>query len=141
MQDNHPNIALEKQLNRVAWLMTVLVLLMVVAMRRVHIDTSIDFSFLPAVYSALNGIVALALILGLYFIKTGQRENHRKTMTFAVVASFLFLVGYVLYHITTEETKFGGDGGIRYLYFFLLITHIFWPQSFSRLFCLLLSEH
>ena len=119
-----PNIALEKQLNRVAWVITAAVLLLVVLMRKIHIDTSIDFSFLPAVYSTLNAITAVVLLLGFYFIKNKQPENHRKAMTFSVFTSLLFLLGYVLYHITTDETKFGGEGTTRYVYFFLLITHV-----------------
>ena len=119
-----PNIALEKQLNRVAWVITAAVLLLVVLMRKIHIDTSIDFSFLPAVYSSLNAITAVVLLLGFYFIKNKQPENHRKAMTFSVFTSLLFLLGYVLYHITTDETKFGGEGTTRYVYFFLLITHV-----------------
>jgi putative membrane protein len=99
-------------------------MLLVVMMRRIRIESSIDFSFLPPVYSTLNAVTALILILGLYFIKNKQQENHRKAMTFAVFTSLLFLLGYVLYHITTEETKFGGTGSIRYVYFFLLTTHV-----------------
>ncbi|RMD97601.1 MAG: DUF420 domain-containing protein [Bacteroidetes bacterium] len=115
---------LEKKLNRIAWLITVAVLALVGMMRQIKIDTSVDFTFLPAVYSSLNALTALVLIAGLYFIKNGNREAHAKAMTFSMLSSLLFLLGYVLYHITTEETKFGGEGTIRYIYFFLLITHV-----------------
>lgn len=119
-----PNIPLEKKLNRVAWVITVAVLALVVGMRRIRLDLGIDFTFLPAVYSTLNALTAVVLLFGLYFIKNGQRDRHQKAMTFAMVSSLLFLLGYVLYHITTEETKFGGEGTIRSIYFFLLITHV-----------------
>lgn len=118
------NLVLEKKLNRIAWVITAAVLLLVVLMRKIKIDTSIDFTFLPAVYSTLNALTAVILIAGLYFIKNRQTENHRKAMSLSVLTSLLFLLGYVLYHITTEETKFGGEGTIRYVYFFLLITHV-----------------
>jgi putative membrane protein len=124
MQTIQPNLELEKKLNKFAWVITGAVLLLVVLMRRIKIETSIDFTFLPAVYSTLNAATALILMAGLYFIKNKQVENHRKAMSLSVLTSLLFLLGYVLYHITTEETKFGGEGSIRYVYFFLLITHV-----------------
>lgn len=124
MSTIQPNIELEKKLNKFAWVITAAVLLLVVLMRRVKIETSIDFTFLPAVYSTLNALTAVILIAGLYFIKNKQIEKHQQAMTASVLTSLLFLLGYVLYHFTTEETKFGGEGTIRYVYFFLLITHV-----------------
>ncbi len=124
MSTIQPNIELEKKLNKFAWVITAAVLLLVVLMRRVKIETSIDFTFLPAVYSTLNALTAVILIAGLYFIKNKQVEKHQQAMTASVLTSLLFLLGYVLYHFTTEETKFGGEGTIRYVYFFLLITHV-----------------
>ncbi len=124
MSTIQPNIELEKKLNKFAWVITAAVLLLVVLMRRVKIETSIDFTFLPAVYSTLNVLTAVILIAGLYFIKNKQVEKHQQAMTASVLTSLLFLLGYVLYHFTTEETKFGGEGTIRYVYFFLLITHV-----------------
>lgn len=124
MQTVQPNLNLEKKLNVAAWIITGAVLLLVVLMRKIKIETTIDFSFLPAVYSTLNALTALILLAGLYFIKTRQIDKHQKAMTLSVLTSTLFLLGYVLYHITTEETKYGGEGTIRYFYFFLLITHV-----------------
>ncbi|MBL7775445.1 MAG: DUF420 domain-containing protein, partial [Saprospiraceae bacterium] len=49
---------------------------------------------------------------------------HRRSIYAAMVCSGLFLVSYVLYHFTTPETRFGGTGFIRTLYFFILITHV-----------------
>lgn len=115
---------LEQKLNRIAWVVTAAVLALVALMRQVKLDTPIDFTFLPAVYSSLNAITAVVLLVGLYLIKNGYREAHAKAMTFSMGSSLLFLLGYVLYHITTEETKFGGEGIVRYVYFFLLISHV-----------------
>lgn len=116
--------ALEKKLNKIAWVITAAVLLLVVMMRKIKIETGIDFSFLPAVYSTLNAITAAILVAGLYFIRKKQVQQHRRAMTLSVATSVLFLLGYVLYHITTEETKYGGEGIVRYVYFFLLVTHV-----------------
>lgn len=125
MKEVQANIGLEKTLNKWAWVITAVVLLLVSVMHRIpKIPTSIDFTFLPALYSTLNAITAIILILGLYFIKQKRMDLHQKSMTAALFTSVLFLLGYVVYHLLYEDTKFGGEGGIRYIYFFLLITHI-----------------
>ncbi len=125
MQVVPPNLALAKKLNRWAWILSGIVFLLVVGMRQPKkIDLGIDFSFLPAVYSTLNGIVAILLIIALVAIKRGNAKAHRKFTTSAMIGSVLFLLGYVVYHITTPETLYCGVGAIRYVYFFLLITHI-----------------
>jgi putative membrane protein len=124
MSHKQPDIGLEKKLNRLAWVITAVVLLLVTFMHRIHFETGIDFTFLPAVYSTMNALTALILLAGLYFIKNKQPEKHEKAMTAAVLTSFLFLLGYVVYHITNADTKFLGEGWIRPVYFFLLISHI-----------------
>ncbi len=118
------NPDLEKKLNRIAWFISAAVLLLVVLMRKIKIDSTIGFGFLPAVYSTLNGLTALVLLAGWRFIRTGRPDLHRKAMTTAMFTSLLFLLGYVLYHITTPETRFGGEGLIRGVYLFLLATHV-----------------
>lgn len=124
MSSKQPDTVLEKKLNRIAWVITAVVLLLVSVMHRIHFETSIDFTFLPAVYSAMNALTALILVAGLYFIKNKQPDKHEKAMTAAVITSLFFLIGYVIYHITNTDTKFGGEGWIRPVYFFLLISHI-----------------
>ena len=119
-----PNLELAKKLNRVAWGLTILVLLLVGMMRRIHIDSDIDFTFLPPLYSTLNGLTAIVLLVALYFIKQKNVAAHQKSMYLAMFLSALFLLGYVVYHFTTPETKFCQEGNIRMVYFFLLITHI-----------------
>jgi len=119
-----PNVILEKKLNKLSWIVSGAVFLLVVLMRKIKIDTSIDFSFLPPFYSFLNGMTAIFLIAALLFIKKGMANQHRKMMTVAMATSVLFLLCYVVYHITTPETKFCGVGTIRYVYFFFLISHI-----------------
>lgn len=81
-------------------------------------------SFLPPIYATINGITALVLVLGVFAIKSGRRELHKRLMSTAVALSVIFLVMYVAYHMTTDSTKFGGEGAIKIVYFFILITHI-----------------
>lgn len=118
------NIALEKKLNTLAYVVSVVVLLLVGLMRRVKIETGIDFSFLPPVHASLNALTAVILVVAFIHIKNGRVEQHRKAIYAAMVTSALFLLSYVLYHFTTPETRFGGEGTIRYIYFFILVTHI-----------------
>ncbi len=124
MSTFQPNAPLEKKLNVVAYVVSVVVLLLVGLMRRVKIDLGIDFHFLPPVHATLNAITALILLLALYYIKNKQIENHRRAIYAAMTTSALFLLSYVLYHFTTPETRFGGVGTIRTVYFILLITHV-----------------
>lgn len=81
-------------------------------------------TFLPPVYATINGLTAIVLVLAVLQIKKGNRKNHERLMKFAILLSVLFLVMYVAYHMTSDSTSFGGEGVVRYLYFFILITHI-----------------
>jgi len=81
-------------------------------------------SFLPPIYATTNGITAIVLVLGVIAIKNGKQKLHERLMTFAIALSVAFLVMYVAYHMTSDSTKFGGEGIIRYAYFFILVTHI-----------------
>lgn len=79
---------------------------------------------LPFYNAIINTLTALFLILGVYFVKYGKVNSHKICMGSAFVLGSLFLIFYVIYHSNAESTKFGGEGMIRYLYFFLLLSHI-----------------
>ena len=79
---------------------------------------------LPHVIGVINSLTAVLLMLGYYFIKVRNRNAHRQVMTAAFLLGAVFLICYILYHISNESTPFGGVGAIRYLYYFLLISHI-----------------
>ena len=83
-----------------------------------------DFSFLPPIYATINGITAILLITALVAIKNKKRVLHERIMKLCIMFSASFLVMYVLYHMTTESTTFGGEGIMRTVYFFILISHI-----------------
>ena len=84
----------------------------------------LDVSFLPHLNAVLNTATAISLLIGLYFVKQGQVIYHRTAMLSAVGLSSLFLVSYVIYHYQAPHTKFGGEGIIRHIYYFILVTHI-----------------
>jgi putative membrane protein len=91
-------------------------------------DLGIDvapLSFLPPIYATVNGITAILLIAAVIAIKNGNRKRHELLMKMAIGCSVAFLAMYVAYHMTAESTKYGGEGIFKYVYFFILITHIF----------------
>lgn len=79
---------------------------------------------LPHFIGAVNTLTSLALILGFIFIKRGKINLHRAMMTTAFLLGILFLIFYVTYHLTNPATPFGGQGFIRPIYYFILISHI-----------------
>lgn len=83
-----------------------------------------DFTFLPPIYATINGITAVLLVVAVVAIKNGKRLLHERIMKTCIGLSACFLVMYVIYHMTSETTHFGGTGAIRYIYLFILATHI-----------------
>lgn len=120
--------AAEKKLRIGVWMITALVLVLVGLMRRpefrISLPDGVSLGFLPAVHAILNSTVAIFLITALYAVKQRNDRAHQRCMTIAVSLSALFLLCYVSYHFTTDETKFGGDGIVRGIYLTLLLTHI-----------------
>lgn len=80
--------------------------------------------FLPPIYATINALTAIILVLAVIQIKKGNRKTHENLMKLAIGLSALFLVMYVIYHMTSTSTPFGGEGSIRTIYFFILISHI-----------------
>jgi putative membrane protein len=103
--------------------LSIIIPLAVAALFRVKVP-GYDLSFLPPIYATLNGITAILLVMAVMAIKKGNRKRHELLNKIAIAISTLFLVLYVLYHITSESTPYGGEGAIRYVYYFILITHI-----------------
>ena len=82
-------------------------------------------TFFPALDAVLNGSSAVLIGSGLYFIKRGRRETHKRLMLAAFATSTLFLISYLYYHLVLRAgvTHFQGQGMTRPLYFALLISH------------------
>ena len=81
-------------------------------------------TYLPHINGVINSMTSILLVVGYYFIRQKNVAAHRATMLMAFALGALFLVGYVLYHISNQSTSFGGQGWIRPVYYFLLISHI-----------------
>ncbi len=83
-----------------------------------------DFSFLPPIYATINGVTAILLVTAVMAIKRKNRVLHERLIKTCMALSATFLVLYVIYHMTSDSTPYGGVGALRYVYFFILITHI-----------------
>lgn len=90
-----------------------------------HIESeSIDFSSLPFFHAILNGSTAVLLLTGFILIKNKKTKSHKAAMLSAFVLSSVFLISYVTSKLTNAPVPFGGEGMIRYIYFFILVSHI-----------------
>lgn len=83
-----------------------------------------DVSLLPGFHATINGLTALLLVLGYRRVRAGRVREHRAFMLAAFALSCLFLVSYVVYHSQAPPAHFGGEGWIRPVYFFILVTHV-----------------
>ena len=111
-----------KNINKAIWIIGIVIPLVVIALFQVQIPYSLPF--LPYINAVINSITLICILAAFYYILKKKRKIHERLMTTALILSILFLISYLIYHAGTEESKFGGEGTIRYVYFFLLITHI-----------------
>lgn len=134
--------SLEKKYNKYIVAVSIVIPIVVAVLFAVKLkDFGINvepLSFLPPIYATINGITAVVLVMAVLAIKNVKRKTHERLMTFAIALSLAFLVMYVAYHMTSDSAKFGDlnhdgildaiekakIGAVRYLYFFILITHI-----------------
>ena len=83
-----------------------------------------NYYIFPLFNAIINGTTFVVLIAGLYAIKQKNIPLHRMLMTSAIALSALFLVFYVLFHLSTETTRHPGSGSELYIYYFILASHI-----------------
>ena len=112
-----------KKYNTWIIILSIAIPLVVAILFRVKIDVQLPV-FLPPIYATLNAFTAMLLIAAFWAIKNKKIALHEKLMKTAIIFSVLFLVLYVAYHMTSDSTKFGGEGIIKIVYFVILITHI-----------------
>lgn len=113
-----------RKFNKIITAISIVVPLVVAVLFKVRIPNVEPLSFLPPIYATINGLTAIVLVVAVWAIKNGKRELHQKLMTTCIGLSFLFLLMYIAYHMTSEATPFGGEGTIKYVYYVILITHI-----------------
>ena len=106
------------------WIISIVIPVVVAILFTVRIPNVASLSFLPPIYATVNGITAVILLLALNAIKNKNIKLHENLMKTAIALSLAFLLMYVSYHMTSDSTPYGGEGFIRYGYFFILISHI-----------------
>lgn len=114
----------ETSYNKLITFISILLPLAVAALFGVRLPNVEPLSFLPPIYASINGLTAVLLIIAVLAIKKGNRVLHEQLMKTNLVLSILFLLMYIAYHMTSDPTPFGGEGGIKILYYFILISHI-----------------
>lgn len=87
-------------------------------------SSNVDVSYLPGFHATLNSLTAITLVVGYVNVKRGNTRAHRTAMLVAFSLSAIFLVSYVTYHFLGQRTVYGGEGLLKYIYYFILLTHI-----------------
>ncbi|MFC0603837.1 DUF420 domain-containing protein [Winogradskyella pulchriflava] len=126
--NNNIDLEKEKKYNKWIVILSIVIPLAVAALfgvnlRKLGFDVE-PLTFLPPIYATINGLTAVILIIAFFAIKKKNIVLHENLMTTAIWCSVVFLVLYVAYHMTSDSTKFGGEGFVKYIYYFILITHI-----------------
>ncbi len=114
----------EKKYNKWIVVLSILIPLVVATLFSVKIPNVKPLYFLPPIYATINGITAIVLIVAVWAIKNKKQLLHEQLMKSCILLSATFLIMYVAYHMTSESTTYGGEGISRYIYFFILISHI-----------------
>ena len=103
---------------------SILIPVIVAILFRIRLENVDELLFLPPIYATINGFTAIVLLFALWAIKNKKINLHQTLMKIAILLSVVFLVMYVAYHLTSDPTPFGGEGSIKYIYYFILISHI-----------------
>ena len=116
----------DKLARTIILILSVVVFAAVVFLSRVKLDVDLGFDehVFAKANAVINSLVAVLLVAGIITAKRRDYTTHRRIMLTAMVLSALFLVSYICHHLFAGDTKFGGEGTIRIVYFIILITHI-----------------
>ena len=117
----------DKQAKTLIWIFSFVVFAVVVSLGRMpkmDVDFGFDIHLFAAINAITNTLVGIMLIAAYVAVRKKNYLQHKKFMFAAIYLSILFLLSYIAHHLFAGETKFGGEGAIRYVYYFILITHI-----------------
>jgi len=117
-------ITTTKKYNKWIVILSILIPLVIAVLFNVKIPNVEPLTFLPPIYAGINAATAITLIAAVFAIKRNDRKVHEYLMKTAIALSVLFLLMYIAYHMTSDATPYGGEGAIKYIYYFVLITHI-----------------
>ena len=135
---------IEKNDRKAYWLIGIFSVVVFVAVSvltklKLNVDLGFDVHLFALFNAIINATIAILLVAALVVVKKGNYQLHKKLMMEALILSVLFLVSYIAHHLFAGEAKFGDInhdgivsdeektlvGGIRYVYYLILITHIF----------------
>ena len=123
MKEQNANVP-SKKYNKLITAVSILIPVLVAILFTVRIPNIAPLDFLPPIYASINALTALILIIAYVAIRKKKIKLHESLMKTAIALSLVFLVMYVAYHKTSDPTPFGGDGSLKYIYYFILISHI-----------------
>ena len=117
----------DKKARTLIWIFSFVIFSAIAAMGAVHLKVDLGFNvhIFATINAVINTMVTLLLAAALVAIKLRKFLLHKRLMLVAMMLSVLFLVSYVCHHLFAGDTKYGGTGALRYLYLFILTTHIF----------------
>lgn len=113
-----------KNYSKLITVVSVLIPVVVAILFTVRLPNVAPLNFLPPIYAGINALTALILVIAYVAIRQKNIKLHEKLMKIAIALSLVFLVMYVAYHMTADPTPFGGEGIVRQVYYFILISHI-----------------
>ena len=117
------NSSPSKKYNVYIVILSITIPIVVALMFNIKLDVELPI-FLPPIYATINAITSVLLVIAIWAIKNKKKVLHQRLMKTAILCSVVFLVMYLAYHMTSDSTKFGGEGAIKYIYLFILLTHI-----------------
>ena len=106
------------------WTLSIAIPVVVAILFLIKIPNVEPLTFLPPVYAFINAITAVFLTIAYIAIKRKKIILHERLMKISIGLSVIFLVMYVAYHMTSDPTPYGGEGIIRSVYYFILISHV-----------------
>jgi putative membrane protein len=113
-----------RKYNKLITAVSILIPVVVAILFTVRLPNVAPLDFLPPIYAGINALTALILVIALVAIRNKKIKLHETLMKIAIALSLVFLVMYVAYHMTSDPTPFGGEGTIKYVYYFILISHV-----------------
>ena len=113
-----------KRYSKLIVLVSILVPVIVAILFTVRLPNVAPLDFLPPIYAAINALTAIILIAAYIAVRNKKFKLHESLTKTAIAFSLVFLLMYVAYHMTSEPTPFGGEGVVKYVYYFILISHI-----------------
>lgn len=129
MREPYPKPSLrvpERNAKWIVWVFSGIVFTAVLVLSRVRVPApdGIDIHVFAQINAVLNSFVSVLLIAGLVTARAGRWTMHRGVMLSALGLSVMFLVSYILHHLFAGDTRFGGEGPLKVVYYVVLVTHI-----------------